>query len=186
MQLVNFFWFDEYLVLFSEDGKELALKEYLSNQKFNNCEAIGFNWVSYGDNDLLYYDNRSSIERFTKPNFNDGANKFVKSIVRGHLNKKTFIPGKGNHQPNEDVKLCNTKGERAPYHSDWLIPPIYKYGYLKHFTRTADEYADKVIRGHPGNQALDMNDRVKAFFYRNRFSKEKLEIFEKKFNRTIN
>ena len=56
-----------------------------------------------------------------------------------------------------------------------------------HFhTRTADEYADKVIRGHPGNQALDVNDRVKAFFYRNRFSKEKLEIFEKKFNRTIN
>ena len=87
---LTFFDFDEYLVLFSKEGKKLALKEYLSNQKFNNCEAIGFNWVNYGDNDLLYYDNRSSIERFTKPNFNDDTNRFVKSIIRGHLNKEVY------------------------------------------------------------------------------------------------
>ena len=80
---LTFFDFDEYLVLFSEKGKELSLKEFLSNKKFDHCDAIEFNWVNYGDNNLLYYDNRTSIERFTEPNFDDYSNRFVKSIIRG-------------------------------------------------------------------------------------------------------
>ena len=184
---LTFFDFDEYLVLFSEERKELSLKEFLSNKKFDHCDAIEFNWVNYGDNNLYYYDNRSSIERFTEPNFDDYSNRFVKSIIRGYLNKKVFIPGRTNHQPIRYIKLCNSKGEIASYYPDCLIPPIYKYGYLKHFhTRTADEYADKVVRGHPGNQALDINERFDLFFSKNRFSEEKLKILEKKFNRTFN
>ena len=45
----------------------------------------------YTDNDLIYYDNRTLLERFTTPIYNDHANIFVKSIVRGDLNKTIFI-----------------------------------------------------------------------------------------------
>ena len=184
---LTFFDFDEYLVMYSEEGKDLTLKEYLSNPQFNHCEAIEFNWLMYGDNNLLYYDNRSSIERFTEPNYNDYANRFVKSIIRGNLTKKVFIPGKTNHQPSRDIELCNSKGEIASYYPDCLIPPIHKYAYIKHFnTRTAEEYANKIIRGYPGNHFEDINDRVNLFFEHNTFSEEKLKVFEKKFNKTFN
>ena len=85
-----FFDFDEYLVMHNNEGKNLTIQEYITNKRFGKCEAIQFNWVIIGDNDLVYYDNRTSIERFTKPNFNYGANKFVKVLARGGLDKAMF------------------------------------------------------------------------------------------------
>ena len=42
--------------------------------QYSKCESIEINWVLYGDNDLVYYDNKPSIERFTKPNYKEWAN----------------------------------------------------------------------------------------------------------------
>ena len=183
---LTFFDFDEYLEMHFEEGKNIPLKEYLSNPIFNNCEAIEFNWLMYGDNCLVYYDNRSSIERFTKPDFNNYANRFVKSIIRGNLNKSVFIPGKTHHQPSKEVESCNSLGEPAKYYPDCIIPPKFKYAYLKHFnTKTAEEYADKIKRGYPGNHYEIVDERVDLFFRYNEFTKEKLKVFETKFNRTF-
>ena len=140
----------------------------------------------YGDNGLVYYDNRPSIERFTKPDFNNYANRFVKSIIRGNLNKSVFIPGKTHHQPSKEVESCNSLGEPANYYPDCIIPPKFKYAYLKHFnTKTAEEYADKIKRGYPGNHYEIVDERVDLFFRYNEFTKEKLKVFETKFNRTF-
>ena len=68
------FDFDEYLEIFFEKGKNMKLKEFLTNNTYEKCEAILFNWVIYTDNDLLNYDNRTLIERFTEPNFFDKDN----------------------------------------------------------------------------------------------------------------
>ena len=89
---LSFFDFDEYLVMHFEKGKNIPLKEYLSNSIFDKCEAIEFNWLMYGDNGLVHYENKSSIERFTEPDFGNYANRFVKSIIRGNLTKTVFIP----------------------------------------------------------------------------------------------
>ena len=72
------------------EGKKIKLKEYLSNPIFDKCEAIVVNWLLYDDNDLVYYDNRSTLERFPNPLYNDSRNGYVKSIVRGNLNKTVF------------------------------------------------------------------------------------------------
>ena len=87
---LNHFDFDEYLRIYPGNNKTTSINEYLSNPVFDKCESIGINWLIYSDNNLLFYDNRTVLERFTSPNYNDVDNKFVKSIIRGKLNKKLF------------------------------------------------------------------------------------------------
>jgi hypothetical protein len=93
---LSFFDFDEYLVMYFEEGKNLTLKEFLPNKIFDKCEAIIFNWVLYNDNDLVYYDNRTLLERFTKPSFEDPANIFVKYIFRGNLDRQPLVDKKNS------------------------------------------------------------------------------------------
>ena len=179
------FDFDEYLEIFFEKGKNLILKNYLTHKIFDKCESILFNWVIYSDNDLIYYDNRTLVERFTTPNFRERDNIYVKSIVRGGLNKTIFLPNKSNHIPEKNLTICNSKGNIININNSFAIsPPIFDNGYLKHFvTKTAEEFCEKIIRGHPRNVGFNPKERIKLFFNYNKFSKEKLKIFEKKFNR---
>ena len=37
----------------------VPLEKFLSNRRFDGCDAVGINWKTYGDNGLVYYDNRS-------------------------------------------------------------------------------------------------------------------------------
>ena len=179
---LTFFDFDEYLVMYSKKGKKIALKEFLSNPIFNKCEAIQFNWLIYGDNGLVYYDNRSSIERFTKPDYDNNDNRLVKSMIRGNINKKVFIFDQSYHQPTKEIKLCNSLGKKVKFPS-FFSSPIYKYAYLMHFnTRTAEEFAKKIKRGHPGKNYKSIYNRVNKFFQQNEFTEEKLKVFEKEFN----
>ena len=179
------FDFDEYLELHLKNNKNVALKDFLSNKIFNKCEAILFNWLTYTDNNLVYYDNRPIIERFTKPKYRHGGNVYVKSIVRGNLNKIIFLPKKSNHVPKKSVIRCNSKGKIINnYNPFGITPPIYNFGYLKHFpTKTAEEFCNKLIRGQPRNLGYNINEKVESFFKLNEFSEEKLKVFEKRFKR---
>ena len=182
--LFVFFDFDEYLEIFFEKGKNLVLKEFLTNSTFDKCEAILFNWVIYSDNDLIYYDNRTLNERFPEPYFQCRDNVHVKTILRGGLNKTVFLEKKSNHVPEKGVTICDSKGNiRQKYNAFAISPPIYDYGYIKHFTtKTAEEYTNKILRGLTRNRKLRPEERVKLFFQYNKFSEEKLKVFENKFN----
>jgi len=186
---LSFFDFDEYLVMYFEEGKNLTLKEFLSNQLFDKCESITFNWLIYNDNDLVYYDNRTFLERFTKPCFEEPLNKYVKSIVRGNLDRQPYIDKKTNHRPVPEIKVCNSTGDLLSTYSD-TYPPNYKNGYLIHFYRkTAEEYITKILKGTCGGNKFDINrldEYINSFFRYYKFTKEKLKIFEKYFNRTFN
>ena len=183
-----FFDFDEFLEIYFQKGKKLALNEFLTNSIFNKCESILFNWLTYSDNNLLHYDKRGVLERFTEPYFISKANIYVKCLVRGGLNKTVFIAKNSNHVPERGVTICDSKGNIRPTYNPFTIsPPIYDYGFIKHFSsKTAEEYCDKITRGHPTNVHLIPEERVKLFFKDNKFSKEKLNIFEKKFNKSFN
>ena len=181
------FDFDEYLEVFFEKGKPLILQDFLTNQMFNKCETILFNWLIYSDNNLLYYDNRTLIERFTEPNYRPKANVHVKSIIRGVLNKTIFNPVSSNHVPNSNLIICDSNGNKIRRYNRFSLPYlIYDHGYLKHFTtKTAEEYCEKMIRGRPRNRTYDLDNRVEIFFKYNKYTDEKLKIFENKFNRTF-
>ena len=182
-----FFDFDEYLDIHFEKNISLVLQDFLTNETFDKCEAILFNWLIYTDNDLIYYDNRTLLERFTVPNYDLKDNTIVKSIVRGGLNKTIFYPKKSNHVPDPNIEICNSIGKRITRYNPFSIkPPVYKYGVLKHFTtKSAEEYANKTRRGANRNLPYKIEDRIKLFFRFNKFSQEKLDFFEKKFNKSF-
>ena len=186
---LTFFDFDEYLVMHFNKEKNLTLNEFLNNSIYDKCDAIEINWLMHGDNNLVYYDNRTLVERFTKPNFNNYGNRFVKSIIRGNINQVVFKPGATHHQPSLDLKLCDSMGKPASYYPDCIIPPQFDYAYLMHFnTKTAEEYVNKLLRGHPSGFHFDneiVEKKIDSFFNDNEFSLEKLKIFEEKFNRTF-
>ena len=184
---LTFFDFDEYLKMFSENEENIRIKEFLSNKRYNNCETILINWVMYTDNDLIYYDNRSSLERFTTPLFNYSYNYYVKPIIRGNLDKQIFTINKSHHTPNKEVKSCDVLWHIRTRLKDAINPPIHKYAYLIHFnTRSAEEYVEKVKRGYPGNRTAEINLKVQLYFKINHFTEEKLRFFEKSFNRSLN
>ena len=107
-------------------------------------------------------------------------------LTRGNLNKTLFIKGHSHHFPDKGLKICDSMGRIIRHNPYTLSPPVFDYGYLKHFSeKAADESSDKVLRGIFDNP-YDMVDRIKIFFATNKFSNEKLKIFEKKLNRTFN
>ena len=180
--------FDEFLEVHFEKDKHLAYKDFFTNPIFDKCEAILFNWLIYTDNNLVYYDKRPCLERFTEPYYQSRSNMFVKSVVRGGLNKIIFLSGRSNHVPEREVAICNSMGNLIPFYNPYTVsPPVLEYGYIKHFiTKTAEEFCEKIIKGHPRKTRLIPEQRVKLFFEYNKFSEEKLKVFEKKFNRTFN
>lgn len=180
-----FFDFDEYLYLLDDNKKETDLQTFLSNKKFDKCETVLFNWLIYDDNDLVYYDPRPDVERFTRPDFKSSGNIYVKSIVRGNINKTIFIKLKSNHVPEPYIKCCKSNGEIVRRYNPFNLQPwVHEYGYLKHFnTRTAEEFVTKIKTGFPNGGTFDPADRIGLFFIRNKFTQEKLEVFEKAFNK---
>ena len=180
-----FFDFDEYLYLLDDNKTETDLQTFLSNKKFDKCETVLFNWLIYDDNDLVYYDPRPDVERFTRPDFKSRGNIYVKSIVRGNINKKIFIKLKSNHVPEPYIKCCKSNGEIVRRYNPFNLQPwVHEYGYLKHFnTRTAEEFVTKIKTGFPNGGTFDPADRIGLFFIRNKFTQEKLEVFEKAFNK---
>ena len=170
-----------------EEGKNIAFKDYLTSSIFNDCDSISINWLMYTDNNLVYYDKRPIVERFKEPSYSNYANKFIKSIIRGNLTSPTFPPNEAfNHSPKGVSKKCDSMGQPVVV-GDNLTPPRLKYAYLKHYnTKTAEEYVYKIIRGNAEYKPYDsIEGRVDLFFEHNKFTKEKLKVFEDKFNRTF-
>ena len=62
---VMFFDVDEFLIL----NNYKNIHYFLRDKKYDKCEVIHIQWVTYDDNDLVHYDNRPLNLRFTRPNF---------------------------------------------------------------------------------------------------------------------
>ena len=176
---------DEYLVF---KNNSMTIKSYLSKGEFNKCDVVKIHWLMYYDNDLVYYDNRTLNERFTKPNYISFNNNFHKSILKGKMyNQKLWDYRTGPHQPNESlVNMCDAVGNLDNNRHGILALPNYKYCYIKHFrTKTAEEFAYKILRGTDLGEKFDINQKINYFFAYNKLTKEKLEIFERILNRTF-
>ena len=179
---ITFFDFDEYLTMVNKKGKYISLQEFL-NKDFDKCETIIVNWLMYTDNGYAYYNNKPLIKRFTTSDYNNPANIFEKSIVRGNLNYSIFGKGESNHIANPNIALCNTKGEK--YNSFLSIKDklMNARALLMHFnTKTAEEYAKKIDRGYPGYVKEPLNNRLDLFFHHNKLNMKKIKVFEKYFH----
>lgn len=174
---------DEYLEFVD---KKVTINNYLSQEKFNKCEAIKINWVMYKNEDLLYYDNRPLKERFPTPTYVKEDVRTVKSIVRNDSRRNPWIRNSAPHEPARGLYSCDSIGNYSPYHHGALYPPILSYVYLKHYHyKSVEEYARRIKVGRFNGTKFDINKKIKMYFERNKYSKVKVELFEKLLNKSF-
>ena len=175
---IGFIDLDEYLYIESKE----SIKSYFYDKMFNKCQTIFFNWFIYNDNNLIRYDKRNLLKRFTNPA------KYVKegkSFVRGNI-KDLIIPT--THIPGINIfNFCNSNGELI-YPIDFFKNKLEKKpkAYIKHFyTKTAEEFCCKIKRGdaHFHKNHIDYQNNINAklhiFFRLNKKTDEKVKILER-------
>ena len=178
---IGFFDIDEF---FTFINRKPDIKEYLSDDRFKDYDMIHMNWLCYGDNDLVRYEDKPVTKRFVHPitpfdskrTYDFPENNHIKTLIRGGLNNVRW--SKTPHTPICDgIKCCNGAGEECNPNS-----PFNNYEYstvcLRHYqTKTIEEfYTNKVKRGYPdGNKSFfDTHSWVTNFFKSNKSTPEKL------------
>ncbi len=174
---IGFLDFDEFLFIKSKE----PIKTYFYHERFNKCQLIFFNWIMFNDNNLIKYDNRSLMERFTNKTL---KYKQGKSFVRGKIDK-LIIPS--THIPGININsFCNSNGKLI-HPKNFFGDKYYKNpsAYIKHFyTKTVEEFCVKLNKGHAQfhknhpKYIKSIKDRVKIFFKLNEITEEKLNILE--------
>ena len=179
-----FFDVDEYLII----PKYKNIQDFLNENKFYYYDIIHVNWVYFDDDELFFYDNRTLLQRFTRPrhlinkSFNV-MNIHIKSILKKGLMNFTW---EGNpHTPKGNFKCCDIYGKKVKN-----IPFLYKnlgilsnltVPYIKHFLfKTVEEYfLKKLPRGSATGLGKDKYEKIASkvnFFNNNNYNKVKEKI----------
>ena len=180
---ICFFDCDEFMVM-----KEYSnICDFLSQEKFDDFSLIHINWKCYDDNDLVVYDERPVMERFTrvkmpldfKKTYEIPENYHVKSIVRGCCDVRWE---RTPHTPSRPLMCCDANGKDCNGTSPFN-PYNYDSAWLNHYPmKTIDEWVRiKSKRGYPdGNKDFfKEHDIINEFFKMNEMIKEKQEYIEK-------
>jgi hypothetical protein len=179
-----FDWFlmidiDEYLII-----KNNTIRRYLSSPIFNKCDFIKIHWTLPTDNGLIYYDNRTLIERFSGPY---RKCHHIKSIIRGNIDGLKYWIHSPYVSPYRNI-TCNNVGDVQNY-TNLNFQSIMKYNidkaYIMHFQfKSTEEYVNKFRRGYSNWNWVrpKVLPWIENYFKKNDITKEKIEYFEKEFN----
>ena len=146
---------------YREHGKEFAWMGFIDIDEFvqsemplpevlNTIEAdvVAFSWRMMTDNGLVHYDDRPVQERFTQPAEDlKPETQFVKSFVRSGIEGLSF--DRDPHMPHHPaLEVVNPDGGKAPQCS--VGTGSREVAWIDHhFTKTAEEFAQKVSRSWP-------------------------------------
>ena len=175
-----FFDIDEFIHLENYSN----IKYFLNEKKFNKCRLIYFNCLRHTDNDLLFYDNRTLVERF--PYINWESKLFtLKTIARGNLKNIRF---KTTHWLDRRIIGCNVFGKKViPSRLVRLKNDIkrseFKQYYIDHYCfKSTEEYVNKVNKGDGifGFSNKTRMHKIKLYLEYNRISQEKIDYLELK------
>jgi hypothetical protein len=164
------------------------IKDYLNEEKFNNCKKIYLNWVFHTDNNLIRYSNISLQKRFPEIErdalINKNYSQKVKSIIRGNIsNFKLVRNTHASHIITNVVKACNGFGKEVQLDRDYnMNKSDTKYYYIDHYySKSVEEFVNKLNRGSAvnGHNGLFQFFRIIRFFYINQFKSEKLNYILK-------
>jgi hypothetical protein len=65
---LSFFDFDEFLEF---KYKGMTIKKFLKTKKFEKCQSVKINWIIYGNNNSLLYEDKPLKERFNIAELNN-------------------------------------------------------------------------------------------------------------------
>ena len=170
--LNEYSWFmfldvDEFLYI--KNNKTIS--NYLSDNKFLNCNTIFINYNEYGDSDLLKYDNRSIFKRFTQSQY--GA--CGKSITRGGIKRAKI----DIHKPLYINNYCNSEGESEELYKNKIFTSKIAVDNieLKHFiTKSLEEFCQRLEKGWPSIKKFTkgyyefIEERIKYYFSLNKIN----------------
>lgn len=177
---------------YREHGSEFAWMGFIDIDEFvqsemplpdvlNTIEAdvVAFSWRMMTDNGLVHYDDRPVQERFTQPAEDlKPETQFVKSFVRGSIEGLSF--DRDPHIPHHPaLEVVNPDGGKAPQCS--VGTGSREVAWIDHhFTKTAEEFAQKVSRSWPAihDERIIEKEKnaVNHFFRFNERTPEKEEI----------
>lgn len=171
----GYFDIDEFLYL-----NDKTIEEFVTQEQFKNVDVIKFNWRYYGDNDLVFYDERPVQERFNTPCPDDvkyalkpRENEWCKSLVKsGKIMLKCLV-----HSFVMKDGICkHCSGRDASMFTDTETID-FTNGYVKHYgTKTIEEYIKKkCLNQHniANNDVITASQRLDWFFNVNKHTKEK-------------
>ena len=157
----------------------LSLNDFFSQECYKDTCEILFNWKCYGDNDLVFYEDKPVVERFTKPiplhacyTPNVIENEHCKCAV----NCKYNIIKHNVHYAQINGVTKNALGKQCTqtYKQSHII---HENAYIRHYlTKTLDEYIKLRIckkRHHSENVQPSAKNRISRFFNINSHTKEK-------------
>lgn len=186
-----FFDTDEFLVL----NKDNSIQNYLSRDMFSNAESIQINWKIFDDNNLIYYEDKPLMERFT--HFTNHNCREFKSIIKTGFDDLFFDNPHRCLRKNTNLKYISSNGillnplyvktcQYKNYYSE-----NYDYAQLNHYTqKTVEEYCNKILRGYPYSTftyTLTYPDAIislynkQSFFNLNKWTQEKQDYIDKFF-----
>lgn len=168
---------DEYITLVKHNN----IQEYLSQEKFSKYSIIKLNWLCYGDNELVEYEDKPLQERFVNPAdinikvyYDFPQNYTTKAIVRGGISE---LKWGDPHIPYANVAYCNSEGREDTI--GFATPMTYNEAFIKHYvTKSASEFLRKMKQGTPDRMhSLKYKEQLKKFFFSyNKWTQEKEDI----------
>lgn len=183
---MGFFDIDEFLYL-----NDKTIPDWLAEHKeFDYTDVIKFNWLYYGDNGLVHYDNRPVQKRFKEPcPINTKyAQNFPESLHIKCLLKcgKKMLSGNCHTFVLEGGKAKSANGKDTVMNSPFVNPPSYENGFIKHYgTKTIEEYIDRKCRNvkDATGGSVSIDNRIKWFFNVNEDTLEKRNMIDNKLNK---
>ena len=171
---------DEFLII--NNG---TLKGYLSDKVFDKCDFIKIHWKMNKDNNLVHYENKSLFERFKGPYI---LENFIKTILKGGINNLTYAVHSPKFSPERNV-TCDNTGRIVNYtklHFQSMKPHNSDRAYILHFHfKSTEEHINKFKRGYKNWPHLNIDGWIYNYFKNNKVTLEKIELFEKEFNITL-
>ena len=155
---------------------EMPLPDVLNTLQ---ADVVAFSWRMMTDNGLVHYDPRPVQERFTQPAEDlKPESQFVKSFVRGSIEGLSFE--RDPHMPHHPaLEVVNPNGGKAPQCS--VGTGSREVAWIDHhFTKTAEEFMQKVSRSWPAihdERIIEKEKNAANHFFRfNERTPEKEEI----------
>lgn len=135
-QWAAFIDLDEFIVLKKHDSISSFLSQY------QQCSAIGLNWLMFGTNHCTDYHPEPVTKRFTR--CATELNKHIKSIVQ--LRYALFFYNDSHYISVRNGTMCDTSYEpiTGPFHSSGKADVAYIHHY---YTKSEQEFREKIERG---------------------------------------
>ena len=175
-----FYEIDEYIHLKNYTN----IKQFLNEDKFNNCQKIYLNWVFHTDNNLYHYEDKPVQQRFPItepiPENKKGMHNFIKSIIRGHIpNLKIECV----HRLVKDINSCDGYGKEPVLKLFRMEEQDFENYYIDHyFCKSVDEFIEKLNRGDAvwGHNKNFIVGTFENYFGYNNMTIGKIEYVENK------